>query len=101
MLAEDTIVAIATPPGRGGIGVIRLSGERAVEIVCETVHFTKLPLETQRATLGEFRHPKSGRVLDEVVVTAFRSPRSYTAEDVAEISCHGSPVILGYFVECC
>jgi tRNA modification GTPase len=101
MSAEDTIVAIATPPGRGGIGVIRLSGERALEIVCEIVHISKLPLETQHATLAEFRHPKSGRVLDEVVVTAFRGPRSYTAEDVAEVSCHGSPIILAYLLECC
>jgi tRNA modification GTPase len=101
MSAEDTIVAIATPPGRGGIGVVRLSGDRTLEIVCQIVHFPKLPLETQHATLGEFRHPKSGRVLDEVVVTAFRSPRSYTAEDVAEVSCHGSPIILAYLVECC
>ncbi len=101
MSAEDTIVAIATPPGRGGIGVVRLSGDRALEIVCEVAHFPKLPLETQYATLGEFRHPQSGCVLDEVVVTAFRSPRSYTAEDVAEVSCHGSPIVLAYFVECC
>ncbi|HXJ92114.1 MAG TPA: tRNA uridine-5-carboxymethylaminomethyl(34) synthesis GTPase MnmE [Terriglobia bacterium] len=101
MSAEDTIVAIATPPGRGGIGVVRLSGDRALEIVGEIVHFLKPPLETQHATLGEFRHPLSGRVLDEVVVTAFRSPRSYTAEDVAEVSCHGSPVILAFLVECC
>jgi tRNA modification GTPase len=101
MPAEDTIVAIATPPGRGGIGVVRLSGERAVEIACAIIHFPKLPPDIQHATLGEFRDPKSGRALDEVVVTAFRGPRSYTGEDVAEVSCHGSPVILGYFVGCC
>ncbi len=101
MSAEDTIVAIATPPGRGGIGVVRLSGDRAVEIVCEIVHFRKLPLETQHATLGEFRHPESGHVLDEVLATVFRSPHSYTTEDIAEVSCHGSPVVLAYFVERC
>lgn len=101
MSADDTIVAIATPPGRGGIGVIRLSGQRAVEIVSQIIHYPKLPLDTQHATLGKFRDPKSERVLDEVVVAVFRTPRSYTGEDVAEISCHGSPVILGYFVECC
>src|SRR5215472_3021508 len=101
MSAVDTIVAIATPPGRGGIGVLRLSGERALEIICEIVRFPKLPLETQHATLGEFRDPKSQRVLDEVVVTMFRGPRSYTAEDVVEVSCHGSPIILAYLVECC
>ena len=98
---EDTIVAIATPPGRGGIGVVRLSGERAIAIACQLIHLHTPSPETQRATLGEFRDPKSDRVFDEVVVTAFRAPHSYTGEDVAEISCHGAPVILGYLVECC
>ncbi|HEV2424150.1 MAG TPA: tRNA uridine-5-carboxymethylaminomethyl(34) synthesis GTPase MnmE [Terriglobia bacterium] len=98
---EDTIVAIATPPGRGGMGVVRLSGARAIEIVSSLVHLAKLPMDNQRATLGAFRDPGSGRVLDEVVLTAFRAPRSYTGEDVVEISCHGAPVILAYLVECC
>ncbi len=100
MIREDTIVAIATPPGRGGIGIVRLSGDRAIEIACGLVHVAQLPLETQRATLGEFRDPQSGRILDQVVVTCFRKPRSYTGEDVAEIACHGAPVILTYLVEC-
>ena len=98
---EDTIVAVATPPGRGGLGVVRLSGERAEEIATALIRFPKLPLETQRATLGEFRDPDSGRILDQVVVTCFRRPHSYTAEDVVEISCHGSPVILKFLVELC
>jgi len=98
---EDTIVAVATPPGRGGIGVVRLSGERAIPLTTELIHFPKLPLETQRATLAEFHDPHTGRVLDEVVVTCFRAPHSYTAEDVVEISCHGSPVILRHLVELC
>ncbi len=101
MTSEDTIVAIATPPGRGGLGVVRLSGDRAVEIVTGLTRFSKLPLETQRATLGIFCDPESGRAMDEVVVTCFRRPHSYTAEDVVEISCHGAPVILKYLVECC
>jgi tRNA modification GTPase len=101
MTSEDTIVAIATPPGRGGIGVIRLSGDRALGIAGELIHVLALPLEDRHATLGEFRDPQSGRTLDGVVITAFRGPHSYTGEDVAEVSCHGSPVILGYFVECC
>jgi tRNA modification GTPase len=98
---EDTIVAVATPPGRGGLGVVRLSGERAEEIATALIRFAKVPLETQRATLGEFFDPQSGRPLDEVVVTCFRRPHSYTAEDVVEISCHGSPVILKFLVEQC
>jgi tRNA modification GTPase len=101
MSQEDTIVAVATPPGRGGLGVVRLSGSRAVEIASSLIRFPKLPPETQRAMLGEFCDPQGGKVLDQVVVTCFRRPHSYTAEDVVEISCHGAPVILRYLVECC
>ncbi len=101
MTSEDTIVAISTPPGRGGLGIVRLSGPQAVEIATSLLQLPKLPLETQRATLASFAHMESGRVLDQVVVTCFRAPHSYTAEDVVEFSCHGSPVILGYLVECC
>ena len=101
MTHEDTIVAVATPPGRGGLGVVRLSGSQAVEIATSLISFPKLPLETRRATLGEFCDPQGGKVLDQVVVTCFRGPHSYTAEDVVEISCHGAPVILRYLVECC
>ncbi len=101
MTGEDTIVAISTPPGRGGISVVRLSGPQAIEIACGLVDLAKLPLETQHATRGVFRDPESERVLDEVIVTCFRAPRSYTAEDVVEISCHGAPVLLQYLVRCC
>ena len=101
MTHEDTIVAIATPPGRGGLGVVRLSGNQAIEIATSLIRFPNLPLETPRATLGEFLDPQDGRVLDQVVVTYFRRPHSYTAENVIEISCHGAPVILRYLVECC
>jgi tRNA modification GTPase len=98
-MPEETIVAIATPPGRGGLGVVRLSGKRSHEIATALIRFPRLPLETQRATLGEFVEAESGRVLDQVVVTCFRAPHSYTAEDVVEISCHGAPVLLNYLVE--
>jgi tRNA modification GTPase len=101
MPSEDTIVAVATPPGRGGLGVVRLSGERAVEIACALIRLPKLPLETQRATLGVLCDPETDRSLDQVVVTCFRKPHSYTGEDVVEISCHGAPVILRYLVELC
>jgi len=101
MTSEDTIVAIATPAGRGGIAVVRLSGEQAVEMASGLIRFPKLPLETQHATLGVFHDPRSGRALDEVVVTCFRQPHSYTAEDVVEIFCHGAPVVLKFLVECC
>jgi tRNA modification GTPase len=100
-MPEETIVAIATPPGRGGLGVVRLSGKTAHDIAAGLIRFPELPLATQRATVGEFVEPDSGRVLDQVVVTCFRAPHSYTAEDVVEISCHGAPVILNYLVEQC
>lgn len=101
MSDDETIVAVATPPGRGGIGVVRLSGERAIEITCKLIRFAKPALETQHATVGEFFEPDSGRTLDQVVVTCFHRPHSYTAEDVVEITCHGAPVILNYLVERC
>ena len=100
-MKNDTIVAIATPPGRGGIGVVRLSGENAVEIASQLIRPAKLPPEVQRSALGKFIDPKTDKVLDEVVLTFYRRPHSYTGEDVVEISCHGSPVILRYLVECC
>ncbi|MCL5005812.1 MAG: tRNA uridine-5-carboxymethylaminomethyl(34) synthesis GTPase MnmE [Acidobacteria bacterium] len=100
-MTEDTIVAIATPPGRGGIGVVRLSGDRAMELTLGLVRLGKQPPDTQRSTLGTAVDPETGKILDEVVVTCYRQPHSYTGEDVVEISCHGAPVILGYLVQCC
>lgn len=101
MMKEDTIVAIATPPGRGGIGVVRLSGKDAIGIASGLIHLSKVPPEVQRSTLGKFADPHTGQVLDEVVLIFYRQPHSYTADDVVEISCHGSPVIMQYLVECC
>lgn len=101
MVSEDTIVAISTPAGRGGLGVVRLSGPCAVDIATRLIKLPKLPLETQRATVGFFSASESDTVLDQVVVTCFHAPHSYTAEDVVEISCHGAPVILRHLEECC
>jgi tRNA modification GTPase len=84
---SDTIVAIATPAGRGGLGVIRVSGPDASRIACELVGRTR-PLKARHATFARFADS------DQVVVTSFPAPRSYTGEDVAEISAHGSPVVL-------
>src|SRR5438128_11548888 len=100
MPTEDTIVAIATPTGRAGIGVVRISGDKAVPIVCDLVLFLKLPLENRHATVGDFVDPHSGRVLDQIVVTCFRKPHSYKAEDVVDVSGHCQPVTPQHLVEC-
>jgi tRNA modification GTPase len=95
---DDTIVAIATPPGRGGIGVVRLAGPDAVAIASSMLMLSR-PLEATRATFAELRDVATGERLDEVVATYFAKPRSYTTDDIVEISCHGSPVVLRRVVE--
>ncbi len=98
MHLDDTIVAIATPPGRGGIGVVRLAGPEARTIAAPLL---KLPreLEAGRAIFGELVEPTTGERIDEVVVTFFQKPHSYTTDDIVEISAHGSPVVLRHTVE--
>jgi tRNA modification GTPase len=143
---DDTIVAIATPPGRGGIGVVRIAGAKAKEIVLPMLRLTH-GLEPGRAVFGELVDPcgagaparekpeitmtlarspaarnstedlsrssrgetragapaphESARRIDEVVVTYFAKPHSYTTDDIIEISAHGSPVVQRHFVELC
>ena len=91
----DTIAAISTPPGRGGIGIVRLSGPEALSIGSQLVAL-RGPLEPGRARLAEVLDNSGGDAarIDEAVVTCFTAPRSYTAEDVVEIAAHGSPVVL-------
>jgi len=93
---DDTIVAIATPHGRGGIGVVRISGPQAPAIAAR---LTQTELEPRYATFARVIDPTSGAVLDQVVATRFVGPHSYTGEDVVEISAHGSPVLLKHIVE--
>jgi tRNA modification GTPase len=92
----DTIVAIATPPGRGGIGVVRLSGVDARQIAERFTTKRGRRLEPRRATFTtvELDAASSDRAIDHVIVTYFPAPASYTGDDVVEISAHGSPVIL-------
>jgi tRNA modification GTPase len=94
---NDTIVAISTPPGRGGLGVVRLSGSEVRRIAGEVL---RGPVEFQpwRVQLAELIDAQ-GHTVDQVVATFFEAPRSYTAEDLIEISCHGSPVVLRHAVE--
>ncbi len=98
MHLDDTIVAIATPPGRGGIGVVRLSGNEACSIAQPMLRLAHA-LEAGRAHFGELIEPATGERIDEVVATYFAKPHSYTTDDVVEISCHGSPVVLQHVVE--
>jgi tRNA modification GTPase len=133
---DDTIVAIATPPGRGGIGVVRLAGPQAREIALPMLRL-RHELKPGRAVFGELieldtragakdpapRAKDSGQLahvgtaapgcpaerssavaaarIDEVVVTYFAKPHSYTTDDVVEIAAHGSPVVLGHILELC
>jgi tRNA modification GTPase len=93
----NTIVAISTPPGRGGIGIVRLSGARSLAIAGTLLRPAK-PLAPNHATLAKILGP-SGETLDEALVTFFKGPHSYTSEDVVEIAAHGAPVLLAYLVE--
>src|ERR1039458_9244483 len=116
MNLDDTIVAIATPPGRGGIGVIRLAGPDAKAIAQPMLRLSR-ELEPGRAIRGELIDPCGAGVparetvaraatqgattvrIDEVIVTYFAKPHSYTTDDIVEISAHGSPVVLRHIVD--
>ncbi len=94
--ANDTIAAISTPPGRGGIGIVRLSGPLASSITEELVTL-RHPLEHARARLADVHDPAQPcdpSPIDQAVITFFAAPHSYTAEDLVEIAAHGSPVVL-------
>jgi tRNA modification GTPase len=103
----DTIAAISTPPGRGGIGIVRLSGPDAVSIAAQLVRL-RHPLAAAHARLADVVDDSVAdadsvanaepQVIDEAVVTYFEAPHSYTAEDVVEIAAHGSPVILEFLL---
>ena len=93
-LIDDTIAAISTPIGKSGIGVIRLSGQDARKITESVLSAPHRDLQDHTTTLRSIRCGRSGRILDEIMVTYFQAPRSFTREDVVEIGCHGSPVVL-------
>jgi tRNA modification GTPase len=95
---DDTIVAIATPPGVGAIGVIRISGQQALPIIDAMFPSKDLVSQSTHTVHVGLLHVDN-KVLDEVVVTLFKSPRSYTGEDVVEISCHGSPFVQRQIVD--
>ncbi len=100
MNLDDTIVAVATPPGRGGIGLVRLAGPDSKAIAGRMLLLAAgRALEAGRAHFGELVEIESGERIDEAVATWFAAPHSYTTDDVVEISCHGSPVVLRRVVE--
>ena len=97
---DDTIVALATAPGISAIGVIRLSGKEAIPIAGSLFPSKKLQLQDSH-TLHVGLLKEEEKVLDEVVVSLYREPRSYTGENTVEISCHGSPYVQQQIIDAC
>ena len=95
---DDTIVALATPPGIGAIGVIRLSGNLAIDISNKLFPSKDLTKEASH-TLHVGYLKEENEILDEVVISLYKNPRSYTGEDVVEISCHGSAFVQGQVIK--
>ncbi|MBO0721199.1 MAG: tRNA uridine-5-carboxymethylaminomethyl(34) synthesis GTPase MnmE, partial [Blastocatellia bacterium] len=98
-----TITAVATPPGYGGIGVVRISGSESLALVRKLLKEGASFIPNQ-AELRQIFNPESGTIIDEAIITFFKAPHSFTGEDVVEISCHGSPVVLTEVVRllrCC
>jgi tRNA modification GTPase len=99
---ESTIVAVATPPGEGGIGVVRLSGPACLAIAAKLFHASGPGLARgHRLRHGRLRDPETGGLLDDCLMVQMPGPHSYTGEDVVEFQCHGSPVLLQRVVACC
>ncbi len=98
---SDTIVALATPSGRSGIGVIRLSGKDSLSIARELTSDENFSPKPRFASLRKIYYLQTNDVLDETLITYFQSPQSFTGEDVIEISCHGSPVVLRQIIDFC
>ena len=99
---SDTICALSSAPGRSGIAVVRLSGPRCTGILDQVfAPASRQPRMPDRfAVLGRVSDPRAGSELDQALVTFFRAPHSYTGEDVAEISVHGSPVVITHLLDC-
>lgn len=93
-------MALATPPGIGALGIIRLSGTKSIHII-NGLFPSKDLLKQSSHTLHVGYLKNDGKILDEVVVSVFKSPRSYTGEDIVEVSCHGSPFIQQQIIDAC
>ena len=95
-LTDDTICAIATPVGEGGIGIIKISGPEALAIaqrLFQPAH-AAFPLESHRLHYGWIRDPASAQIVDEVLLSYMAAPRTYTCEDVVEVNCHSGYAVL-------
>ncbi len=99
-MISDTIAAIATPLGAGGIGVIRISGNDAIKIVSNFFKL-KTPVVSHQATFGKIREKNSDQVIDSIILIFFKSPKSFTGEDTVELHCHGSSYILNQVLDLC
>ncbi len=97
----QTIVALATAAGRSGIGVVRLSGNDACSVTENLTGRGSLNLEPRRVTLLDIVDPADKTVIDKALITYFKAPHSFTGEDVIELSCHGSPVLLRQVIDLC
>lgn len=96
----DTIASIATPPGEGGIGIVRISGAKAFPIAERLFRARNAPpFESHRIYFGAIYDPATGEMLDRCLLLPYRAPHSYTGEDVVEFSCHGSPYLLRRVLE--
>ena len=93
-MREDTIAAIATAPGEGGIGIIRISGDKAFEILEKVFVPVSKEIKPRVLQYGHVIDYKNGKVIDEAMAVYMKAPYSYTTEDVTEIQCHGSIVSL-------
>lgn len=100
-IMKDTIAALATPLGRSGIGIIRLSGADSLSVVRKLIRDEKFNPKARFAYLRKIYDLETKEIIDEPLITYFQSPQSFTGEDVIEISCHGSPVILRQILDFC
>jgi tRNA modification GTPase len=98
---DDTIVALATPPGVGAIGVVRLSGTKAFTIINSLFPSKNLARQPSHTIHVGFIRDDNNADIDEVVISLFKNPKSYTGEDVVEISCHGSPYVQQQVIQAC
>ena len=96
-MLEDTIIAVSTPPGIGGLGIVRLSGKNALSVarrIFKAQGRRRREFPVRRPVLGNLFDPGKKEIFDEAFLTFYKAPHSYTREDVVELSCHGSPVVL-------